>query len=49
MIDHKNKLSVRKQSEILGIKRNRIYYEKTPIKAQDVDIMNEMIEINQMY
>jgi len=50
MIEHKkNKLSVRKQSELLSINRSRLYYKKGPVDTLDVEIMNEMIEINRHY
>lgn len=50
MIEHeKSELSVRRQSELLGVNRSRIYYQKEPIGAVDVEIMNEMIEINKQF
>jgi len=50
MIEHEiSELSVRRQSELLGINRSRIYYQKKPIEVTDIEIMNEMVEINKQF
>lgn len=50
MIEHaRGKLSVRRQSELLGINRSRIYYEEGPTNQQDVLIVNEMMDINKQF
>jgi putative transposase len=43
MIEHRNgKLSVRRQSELLGVTRSRLYYKEVPVDQRDALIMNEM-------
>jgi len=47
MIEHlKGELSLRRQCELLGVNRSRMYYQERPVDDQDVKIMNEMIGIN---
>jgi len=47
MIEHAGgKLSVRRQSELLGLNRSRIYYKGQPANESDVLIVNEIVDIN---
>jgi len=41
MIDSRNpKLSIRKQCDLLGVSRSRVYYQATPIRERDLSMMN---------
>lgn len=50
MIEHAGcKLSVRRQSELLGLNRSRIYYKGQTTDETDVLIVNEMMDINKLF
>jgi putative transposase len=43
MIDHRfNKLSIRRQCQLLGVNRGMLYYRPQPVSAETLDIMDRI-------
>ncbi len=49
MIDREHKLSLSRQSQILGLCRASLYYEAVPISGQDMELMRLIDEIHLKY
>jgi putative transposase len=49
MIDKKDKLSVRRQCELLDLNRSGVYYKPIPLSRTDRELMRQIDEIHLNY
>lgn len=49
MIDRTEKLSIRRQAQLVGISRGSVYYLPKPVSAADLDLMRRMDELHLKY
>ena len=49
MIDREHRLSLTRQSEILGLSRTSLYYEAIPTSSEDLKLMRLIDEIHLKY
>jgi putative transposase len=49
MIDREHKLSIKRQTEVLGISRGTAYYKSRPVSEQDLLLMRKLDELHLNY